>query len=334
MKIRSKPSFSKPSTSSSSRPRSNSAPPTVDTSKTQKADKAPKTEASAKPNAPRPTPSELQTGKDNLRRTDYGVTHPDLQGIRTRRDNGQSGADFADFNSDVRTSTHQLMSQPNGRQMMTELNGRTQAVNPGVTGTLRQPVTVADIYSGRNATLPNAHAPRNDGTFASTRPAYRHDGMPSAGRPSDIKYNEQGAGPRFNSLGHESVHAWRASNGLQVSPLAASKHADAPVFHQQPAYTHAMKETVDDRLRLTEEFETVGLRPTPHTRTGWAPNENLIRAEHGLPLRQDYSGMRPGNNTVNTNLSMFDQGSDNRNFFQRMSGQPTPVGKILNDLEG
>ncbi|MFP2959490.1 M91 family zinc metallopeptidase [Myxococcus sp. 1LA] len=340
MKIRSKPSFSMPSSSSSSsssRPRSSSAPPKVDTSKTQQADKPQKTETSAKPNAPRPTPSELQTGRDNLRRTDYGVVHPDLQGIRTRRDNGQSGADFADFTLDARNSTHQLMSQPNGRRMMTELNGRTSAVNPGVAGTVRNPATVADIYSGRNAAstggLPNAHAPRNDGTFASTRPAYRSDGQPGAGRPSNITYNEQGPGPRFNSLGHESVHAWRASNGLQVSPLAASRHADAPVFHQQPQFTGAMKQTVDDRLRLTEEFETVGLRPTPHTRTGWAPNENLIRAEHGLPLRDNYSGFRPGNNSNTQNLSMFDQGSDNRNFFQRMTNQPTPVGTILNDLE-
>ncbi|WP_082207069.1 M91 family zinc metallopeptidase [Corallococcus macrosporus] len=338
MKLRSRPSFSMPSSSSSSsRPRSNSAPPKVDTRKTQQADKTPKTEASAKPSAPRPTPSELQTGRDNLRRTDYGVVHPDLQGIRTRRDNGQSGADFADFTLDARNSTHQLTSQPNGRRMMTELDGRTQAVNPGAAGSLRNPVTVADIYSGRNAELngglPNAHAPRNDGTFASTRPAYRFDGQPSAGRPSNITYNEQGAGPRFNSLGHESVHAWRASNGLQVSPLAASRHADAPVFHQQPQFTGDMKQTVDDRLRLTEEFETVGLRPTPHTRTGWAPNENLIRAEHGLPLRDNYSGMRPGNNSNTQNLSMFDAGSDNRTFFQRMTGQPTPVGTILNDLE-
>ncbi|QQR44767.1 hypothetical protein JKA73_01000 [Myxococcus xanthus] len=57
----------------------------------------------------------------------------------------------------------------------------------------------------------------------------------------------------------------------------------------------------------------------------------MIRAEHGLPLHQDYSGMRPGNNR---SLSMFEQGSDNRNFFPRMSGQPTPIGKMLNDMEG
>ncbi|GEL69235.1 type III secretion system effector protein [Myxococcus virescens] len=94
-----------------------------------------------------------------------------------------------------------------------------------------------------------------------------------------------------------------------------------------------MKQTVDDRLRLTEEFETVGLRPTPHTRTGWAPSDNMIRAEHGLPLRQDCSGMRPGNNSNTTHLSMFDVGSDNRSFFQRLRGEPSPVGGIVSALE-
>ncbi|WIG94286.1 M91 family zinc metallopeptidase [Myxococcus sp. SDU36] len=332
MKLRSKPSFSKPS-SSSSRPRSNSAPPKLDASRPQKTDKTPKTETAAGPNAPRPTPSELQTGKDNLKRTDYGVVHPDLQGIRTRRDSGQSGADFADFNSDVRTSTHRLTSQPQGNQLMTELNGRTQAVNPGMTGTQRQPLTVADIYSGRNSAMPMSHVPRNDGTYASTRPAYRYEGQPGAGRPSDIRYNEQATGPRFNSLGHESVHAWRASNGVQVSPLAASKHSNADVFNQHPQYTRPMKETVEERLRLREEFETIGLRPTPHTPAGWAPSENAIRAEHGLPSRQDYSGMRPDKNGINDTLSVFDQGTDNRNFFQKLRGEPSPIGRIVGDLE-
>ncbi len=338
MKIRSKPSFSSPSASSSagpSRPRSNSAPPRVDATRTPRTNSPQTTSAAPQPAVPRPTPDQLQTGRDNLRRTDYGVVHPDLQGIRTRRDNGQSGADFADFTRDTRVSTDRLMSQPHGRRMMTELDGRNPMVNPGVTGTQRQPMTVADIYSGRNAGMPNSHMPRNDGTYASSRPAYRYEGMPGAGRPSDINYNEQGGAQRFNSLGHESVHAWRASNGLQVSPLAASKHANAPVFNQEPQYTTPMKETVEERLRLREEFETIGLRPTPHTPAGWAPNENAIRAEHGLPSRHDYSGIRPGNNGIDQSFNVFDQGTDNRNFFQkRVLGEPSPMGRIVNDLEG
>ncbi|WP_164018583.1 M91 family zinc metallopeptidase [Pyxidicoccus trucidator] len=327
MKLRSKPSFSLPKSSPSTP--SASRPPSPGASAKPDATSAPK------PSAPRPSPGELQAGKNQLKPTDYGVTHPDLQGIRTRRDSGQSGADFADFTSDVRNSTHKLMSKPEGHRLMTELNGRTQAVNPGVSGTLNKPVTVADISSGRNdALMPMAHAPRHEGTYSSLRPAYRYDGQPGAGRPSDIKYNEQAAGPRFNSLGHESVHAWRAANGLQVSPLAVSKHDNADVFQRFPEHKANMKDTLETRLRLTEEFETVGLRPTPHTPAGWAPSENKLRTEHGLPLRQDYSGMRPNGNQNDANLGNYDAGSDNRNFFQKLRGEPTPLGRILDGLEG
>lgn len=320
MKLRSS-SFSKPSSTSfsspsTSRPRSDSLPAKPETAKPK----------------PVATPAQLQEGKNNLKPTDYGVVDPKLQGIRTRRDNGQSGAQFADFTQDVRNSTNRLTSKPVGNQMLNDINGRTQAVNPGATGTLRQPLTAMDIYSGRNSALPNSHVPRNDGTLSSTRPAYRYDGQPGAGTASDVKYNENGGGQRFNSLGHESVHAWRASNGVQVSPLAASKHSDAAVFKQYPSHSNDMKETVDDRLRLREEFETIGLRPTPNRTNN--PTENAIRAEHGLPARQDYSGLKPnGKNSNDVAFQNYDQGTDARNFFQRMSGQPSPFQKIVGDLE-
>ncbi|WP_223645349.1 M91 family zinc metallopeptidase [Corallococcus sp. EGB] len=319
MKLRSS-SFSKPSslsgTPSTSRPRSDSLPARPET---------------AKPKPP-VTPAQLQSGKNNLKPADYGVVDPKLQGIRTRRDSGQTGAQFADFTQDVRNSTNRLTSKPVGNQMLNDINGRTQAVNPGATGTLRQPLTAMDVYSGRNSALPNSHVPRNDGTLSSTRPAYRFDGQPGAGTASDVKYNENGGGQRFNSLGHESVHAWRASNGLQVSPLAASKHSDAAVFKQYPSHSADMKETVDDRLRLREEFETIGLRPTPHTKNN--PTENAIRAEHGLPARTDYSGLKPdGKNSNDVAFQNYDEGTDARNFFQKLSGQPSPFQKIVGDLE-
>ncbi|RKH02540.1 hypothetical protein D7V97_27775 [Corallococcus sp. CA053C] len=317
MKVRSR-SLSPSSSSSSSRPRSNSTPPKLESGPHRKAP---------------PTKTELVNGKNNLKPADYGVVSPDLQGIRTRRDSKQSGADFADFTSDVRTSTNRLTSKPVGNQMLTELNGKTAHVNPGATGTLRKPLTVADIYSGRDAKMPMSHAPRHDGTLQSLRPAYRYDGQPSAGQASRINYNEKDPGQRFNSLGHESVHAWRASNGLQVSPLAASKHADAAVFKKYPEHSANMKDTVETRLRLTEEFETVGLRRTPNTPNNWAPTENAIRKEHGLPSRQDYSGMRPEGNQNDANLKDYDLGSDDRNRFQKLMGTPSPFGKILGDLE-
>jgi hypothetical protein len=316
MKLRA-PSFSFPKSSPSS---SRSPSPKPDAPSTPKS-------------APRPSPTELQAGKDKLKPADYGVAHPGLEGIRTRRDNKQSGADFADFTSDVRNSTHKLMSKPEGHRLMTELNNRKDAVNPGAMGTKHKPVTVADIYSGRNESMPMSHKPRHEGTYDSLRPAYRYEGRPGTGRPSNINYNEQDPGQRFNSLGHESVHAWRAANGLQVSPLAISKHDNADVFQRFPAYKADMKDTLETRLRLSEEFETVGLRPTPHTPAGWAPTENKLRAEHGLPQRLDYSGMRPTGNQNDVNLGNYDAGSDNRNFFQKLRGEPTPIGRILNDLE-
>ncbi|MHA7630194.1 M91 family zinc metallopeptidase [Corallococcus sp. M7] len=323
MKLRSS-SFSKPSSSfgssssAPSRPRSDSLPAKPETAKPK----------------PVATPAELQAGKNNLKPTDYGVVDPNLQGIRTRRDSRQSGAEFADFTQDVRTSTNRLTSKPVGNQMLNDINGRTQAVNPGATGTQSKPLTAMDIYSGRDSAMPNSHVPRNDGTLSSTRPAYRYDGQPGAGTASDVKYNENGGGQRFNSLGHESVHAWRASNGLQVSPLAASKHSDADVFKQYPSHSANMKDTVDNRLRLTEEFETIGLRPTPHTKNNWAPSENAIRAEHGLPSRQGYSGLKPdGKNSNDQAFKNYDEGTDARNFFQKLSGQPSPFQKIVGDLE-
>ncbi|MCE9667621.1 type III secretion system effector protein [Myxococcus stipitatus] len=332
MKLRSRSSsFSAPSTSSpsTSRPRSTSTPPKVDLGT------AKKPPASAQPTPPRPSASELQDGKNKLKPADYGVTHPDLPGIRTRRDSKQSsGAEFADFTRDVRESTHKLMEKPVGHRMLTELDGRTQHVNPGATGTSQRPLTVADIYSGRGEDMPMSHSPRNDGTLASIRPAYRYDGQPSAGQASRIRYDETASGSRPNSLGHESVHAWRASNGLQVSPLEASKHNDAAVFKRHPEVADGMRQTVNTRLQLAEEYETVGLRPTPHTPKNWAPTENMLRAEHGLPRREDYSGFRPDRPNSNaSNFENFDVGSDNRGALQRLLGAPSPLGKIVSDLE-
>ncbi|MCP3098925.1 type III secretion system effector protein [Myxococcus sp. K15C18031901] len=334
MKLRSRssslssPTSSPSSSSSVNRPRSNSAPSKVDTST------AKKPEASAQPKPPRPTPTQLQEGKDNLKPADYGVTHPDLSGIRTRRDSNQAnGAEFADFTRDARQSTHSLMDKPVGNRMLTELNGRTQHVNPGETGTAQKPLTIADIHSGRGKDIPMSHMPRNDGTFASTRPAYRYDGQPSAGAASRIQYDETAKGSRVASLGHESVHAWRASNGLQVSPLEASKHNNADVFKRHPEVSQDMRDTVNRRLQLTEEFETVGLRPTPHTPQNWAPTDNKIRNEHDLPLRDNYSGFKPGMNSNEQNLQNYDAGSDNRSTLQRLIGTPSPIGKIVSDLE-
>jgi hypothetical protein len=279
---------------------------------------------------PAPTATELQNGKDALKRTDYGVVHPELPGIRTRRGDKESAHEFTDLTTDARASAHKLMSQPNGRRLLEELNGRTQHVNPGAVGTPNKPLTVADIYSGRDARLPMGHTPRHDGTLESVRNAYRYDGNPGAGQASRITYDETAAqGHRFNSLGHEGVHGWRAAHGLQVSPLEISPQHNAPVIRNNDSI---VGKVIGHHAHMQEEFETVGLRPTPHAPKGWAPSENLIRQEHHLPSRNDYSGETPAK--ANELLKNVDEGTDDRSWLKKTLGsEPSPVGKIVDHLE-
>ncbi|ATB42932.1 hypothetical protein CYFUS_008411 [Cystobacter fuscus] len=289
-----------------------------------------------------PSQRELEHRRENLYPADYGVVHPELPGIRTRRET-QSGDDFADFTRDVRESTHTLMRPPvgyedtnrvsTGRRMMTELDSRTAHLNPGATPTPYRPSTSVNIYSGRGQPMPNRHAARHEGTYDSLRPAYRYEGQASSGRPSDIRYDESGERDRHISLGHEMVHGWRTAHGVAVSPLAVSPYNNDPVFARtDPQFRAPMRETIEDRLRLSEEFETVGLRQTPHTPGGWAPTENAIRQERGAPLRYEYSGSYPDHNQTDDNLRMFDEGSDDRRFYER-AYRDSPIGGIVRRLE-
>jgi hypothetical protein len=325
-------SKSTPSTPKSTPSTPRSAPSTPTQSRAPRQPEGDRFVSASGSRPPAPTKAELQNAKNSLRRTDYGVVHPELPGIRTRRGHGESAHEFTDLTADARASTHRLMSQPNGRRMLEELNGSTQRLNPGEVGTPARPLTAVDIFSGRNASLPMGHVPRNDGTLASARPAYRYDGTPSAGTASKITYDETAAqGGRFNSLGHEMVHGWRAANGLQVSPLELSPQRNAPVIQQDA--TGTVGRVIGHHAHMREEFETVGLRPTPHAPQGWAPSENMIRQEHGLPARRDYSGQTPaGTDSI---LKNIDEATDNRSWLQKTFGnEPTPVGRIVNHLEG
>jgi len=284
-----------------------------------------------------PTVQQLTEGKANLKRTDYGTVHPDLPGIRTRRGDQEPAHQFVDLTTDARASTHRLMSEPDGRRMLTELNGRTGAVNPGAVGTPEKPLTVADIRSGRDAQMKMAHSPRHDGTYASMQQAYRYDGKPSAGQASNITYDETAKSSlRFNSLGHEGVHAWRASNGLGVSPpeISPGRYKHASTLDIQGG-DKTVKDYVSHHAHMQEEFETVGLRPTPHSpnQDGWAPSENKIRQEHGLPQRNDYSGETPAK--TDALLKPVDEGTDDRSWYQKtFTSKPSPVGAVVNHLEG
>jgi hypothetical protein len=289
-----------------------------------------------------PSESELEYRRQTLSRADYGVVHPDLPGIRTRRE-AQPGEGFAEFTRDVRQSTHALMAPPRGyehtdtqstgHRMMTELDRRAEYLNPGAAPTPYRPSTAVNIYSGSGQPMPNRHAARHEGTYESLRPAYRYGGQPSAGRPSDIRYDETGGRDRDISLGHEMVHGWRTAHGNAVSPLAVSHHDRDPVFSRYPPeHRGPMKETLEERLRLKEEFETIGLHPTPHTPAGWAPTENAIRRDRGAPPRHDYSGLPPHGNRIDEAFGDYNEVVDDRRFYERSYKRP-PLERIVYDLE-
>ncbi|ATB36308.1 hypothetical protein CYFUS_001722 [Cystobacter fuscus] len=288
---------------------------------------------------------------------DYGVVHPDLPGIRTRlpsvpmENQPIRGEGFADFTRDARVSTHRLMEGQTGHAMLTELNNSTERLNPGATGTQKVPLTAVDIRESNRM----SHHPRLDpnltsdaAIFADAQQAYRFNGQPSAGKASNINYNPQGGKTnpqdtatqvgdnRANSLGHEMTHAWRAAHGVAVAPLESSKHAQHPTLqrYNNPDGTNLPKAVISHHNLLKEEFETVGLQPTPGRPN--APSENKIRRELGMPPRTDYSGEGPNGQTEEA-LARIDAGTDNRTFFQKHEKspfyRPSDVQKIVSDLE-
>ncbi|MFY0576901.1 M91 family zinc metallopeptidase [Cystobacter fuscus] len=246
----------------------------------------------------------------SLKPADHGVVHPDLPGIRTRRNPFAQPQEFADFTRDARASTHRLMEVPTGQEMLTDINNKTEQLNPGATGTPQKPLTAVDIHSGNKMTHnPRVSAFASDADkLAESRPAYRFDGKPGTGAASTVKYNPNGGKIdstdvalrpgdfRANSLGHEMVHAHRAAHGVQVAPLEASKHAQHPALKpfepDTPGGVNYPKEIINQHALLKEEFETVGLQRTPGNPD--APTENKIRKELGMPPRKDYSGAVPG----------------------------------------
>ena len=282
-----------------------------------------------------PTADELTAGRARLKRADHGVLNPNLRGIRARRSAGESAADYYDHMLDARASINRLASQPTGSRMLGELNARTAAVNPGAVGDEQNaPLTVADVYSGKGL-APDSQmsaSPRHDGTYGSVQKAYRYNGAPSAGQATRINYN--GSAPkanRWNSLGHELVHAWRNAHGRAVSPPEVSPMHDHPLLN--PPTPPVVRQVIGHHAQMQEEFETVGLSPTPNV--AWAPTENAIRAEHGLPARDNYSGARPGDDAEM--MRNVDQGTDDRSFFQKLNlpckpAQPSPVAAIKQHL--
>ena len=319
--------------------------------------------------------AEIKQGKA-LNKIDHGTVHPDLPGIRTRRDNLPPHV-FADFTRDSRVSTHKLMEGPVGKQTLTDLDSSTGRLNPGATGTTKQPLTAVDIHASNmmgQAVRPQANPataqaldnlPPGDPRTArleqqfkselveSRNSAYRAGGQPGAGAPSKVTYypnagkteaNEptKNVGDhRANSLGHEMVHAWRASNGLQVNNVNNANLGSHPAFQNadaaKPGGGQHLKEGLNMHTRMKEEFETVGLQPTPGRPN--APSENKIRNELGMKQRQDYSEWTPQTNA--DHLTAMKEQPDNRNSWAKLSGKPIPgaeqrasdVQQIVNHLE-
>jgi len=307
------------------------------------------------------TPEQFAAGKAALKRTDYGVVHPELQGIRTRRE-GLEAHEFADLTTDARASTHKLMAEANGERMLRELNAHTNAL-PSASNGLGEPQTVANIVSGPNM----MHSPRHNGTYDDLQKGYRYDGKHGDGLASKITYNPNAKSAlRYNSLGHEGVHAWRMAHGLAVSPPEISPMRNDPSLQiQSEDGKSKVQDFVDHHAHMQEEFETVGLLPTPHkpNNDNWAPNENLIRAEHAkdylddqnqahrykekgkdkqhddgkdhvmdLPQRMDYSSETPAR--ANKLINTVDEATDNRDMKAKYWDKtPSPVQKLLKHLE-
>jgi hypothetical protein len=302
---------------------------------------------------------ELKQGRASLKKTDHGMVHPDLPGIRTRRDN-LDPHEFADHTRDSRASIHTLMeNNPNGTQsvgnkMLTDINGSTARLNNGSLGTAQNPATAVDIHAGNKMT----HGPRlgefdrvaigND--LAALRPgdkagqaqviekhqqkalletnsAYRAGGHAGEGRASTVKYNANEASSptnRANSMGHEMVHAHRAANGMQVGTVQQNNLQHHPAFEAankgEAGGGQRLKDNINFHAQLKEEFETVGMQPTPGRPN--APSENKIRQQLGMPQRTDYSGHTPA--TAAEGLQDMKKPPDTRTFWQRTTNAPIP----------
>ena len=305
--------------------------------------------------------AELARGRASLNKTDHGVVHPDLQGIRTRRDN-QAPHEFADFTRDTRASTHRLMEGQTGQAMLTDVNNSTDRLHPGATGTQKAPLTAVDIHQGTSMT----HAPRTKidearlaqelsklppgdvaaknqliekfqgEMLASTQGAYRNGGQPGTGAASQIKYNPNGqkvgdkdtatmpGDHRANSLGHEMTHAWRASNGVQVGTLETAKLNHHPVFEDANKAQPGGGKELKHNVNFHAQLKEEFETVGIQQTPGRpnAPSENKIRQELGMNQRQDYSGYKPADTAAA--LQDMKQQPDTRTAWGRLSGKPIP----------
>jgi hypothetical protein len=286
---------------------------------------------------PRVTADQLIAGRNKLKRADFGVVHPEYRGIRVRRDDGQSPEHYTDLLRDARASVSRLDEQAIGHRLLTGLQSRTQAVNQGHVGNERtNPATVVDIHSGRglHPDSANSHRVRHNNTYQDIQRGYRYDGKSGAGIASRVNYDESRPRPdRFISLGHELIHSYRAAHGQMVSPPEVGPQRGHKLLN--PPTDPVVKQVIGQHAHLQEEFETVGLSPTP--RSPNPPTERGLRAEHLYKPRDDYSGLRPGGQQ-DQSLRHIDEATDDRDFLDKLrhkikEDRPSPVSALVRHLE-
>ncbi|ASP38490.1 hypothetical protein CHH28_07300 [Bacterioplanes sanyensis] len=277
-----------------------------------------------------PTADELVAARQALRRADFGVAHSKATNIRVRRAHGQSAASYYDHMLDTRRSMNKLMSQDTGKHLVQQINTRGAYLDPGQRRNEHaNPYSFVDIFQGDR----NAARPKLDplDPIGSAQKAYRYDGTASEGTGTHVTYNSNQANAnRFIGLGHELIHAYRNAHGMAVSAPDVSPMRNEPVLATPIGGGSTVNTVVGQHSLLKEEFETVGIQGTPGH--GAIPTENRLRAEHGRPARNDYSGARPGGQTDQA-LASVDEATDNRGLIDQLRGKKSPVQKVVSHLE-
>ena len=282
------------------------------------------------------TPELLRAQKQKLKPVEEVRVHGELNNVQAKRAAGQDVGAFMDLARDARSSMHTLMSQPVGRRMMSEIDTRS-AQNRAHAGDNAK-VYIRSLKAGDTSNMNAPHIGQG------MTEGYRFDGREGRGWGSEVRIDPNEAkANRFIGLGHEMVHAHRLAHGKAVG-VPQLNQANHPLF-TDPLSQGAMVDPKDN-VRLgqhlmnvvqqaghhQEEFETVGLSRTP--RGAFNPSENALRQEHGLALRTNYSGLRPGHldETIAQSDELFDKRSGPTKAWHSLFGgspAPTPVSGMI-----
>jgi hypothetical protein len=283
------------------------------------------------------TPELLRAQKQKLKPVEEVHVHHELDNVQVKRTAGQDVGSFVDLAADARRSMHTLMSKPGGNQMMKELDARITQ-NRTHAGD-QAGVHISTLKPSDTSNMNSPHA------VVGVQEGYRFDGKEGKGWGSEVRIgSNEATANRFIGLGHEMVHAHRLAHGKAVG-VPQLNQANHPLFNDPISLganvdrgqnaglgTHLMN-VVQHANHLQEEFETVGLSRTP--RGAFNPSENMLRAEHGLPARTDYSKAKPGHTdrTVEQGDALFDNRSGVTRLWHGVTGTgskpPTPVSDMV-----